>query len=140
MPKPVHSFTPINDEIAEVKELYKKKLASSGITPEQAEALGMKPLLAKTSQELGYWKKSGRPAGALHIVFRSVDGQAGPPERGGMHRVRCLREPKASPKTSRKYLQPPKTGAVAYFPMVEDIKWPKVLADRARPWSSRRAS
>jgi predicted P-loop ATPase len=119
---PLHGFAGSEDT---VRQLFVKKLASSGITPEQGVALGMKPLLAQGTNELGYWKKLGLPG--LHIQY--FDPWTDEPVE--MHRVRCLIEPKPLPKGFPKYLQPAEIGAIPYFPKGPD--WSSVLADPTVP-------
>jgi putative DNA primase/helicase len=135
MRSPRREATPvaINSEIAELIELCTKKLASSGISKERAETLGMKPMPAKTIKSMGYWKAWGGMPALLIPYLDPFSGELVRRNNVDMHRVRCLREPPAPPKDFPKYLQPAKTGAVAYFPMVDTIDWPKVLNDPTAP-------
>ena len=125
-------FTHIYDDVDKVKGLFRAKLASSGITAEQAVAIGMKPLLGTIVKNMGYWRQSLGGLPALYIGY--VDPWTGKPfllNGIEMHRVRALVELEGTDFV--KYLQPPRSGAAAYFPAVDTIDWPQVLGDPTVP-------
>lgn len=123
-------FVHFYDDVDRVKELFVQKLASSGITPEQAVTIGMKPLLGKSVSSMGYWRKCWLPG--LFIGYTDP-WTAKPVLRNGieMHRVRALVELEGTDFV--KYLQPPRSGAAAYFPAVDTIDWPAALGDPTVP-------
>ncbi len=123
-PKTV-GFAPAED----VRALYVAKLASSGITPEQAAAAGMDHLDATASRAAGLWHQ-GLPALRIPYFDPWTGARMAPaPHWPPFWRARCLRMPLDPPKGFAKYLQPPDTGVCAYFPRVAAINWPEVLGD-----------
>lgn len=120
----VRGFAPEED----VRALAEEKLASSGLTMEDAAELRLTWHSAVETRALDptFW---GLPS--LRIPYLAPDGVT--PLRSGpgwpeFYRVRALRLPaNENPKHFPKYLQPPNSGVCAYFSPT--IDWPATLAE-----------
>ena len=112
------------------------KLVESGITPEQAEALGMTSV-EDAAAELGFAELQHRPA--LVIWYYQPNGEPETFERDGkiyhFFRVRYLGEPPVkrgfTKKKEDKYGQPRASGVHIYWPRC--VPWAEVLGDVRTP-------
>lgn len=128
--------TPVDGEAWRLAET---KLAGSGISMAEAEALGIEVLGPAQAQRLGTWVK---PLPALLLAYLDPAGQPlqAWPGHPPFFRLRYLKDEVDSSgfsaQTKRKplrYVQPPNTSVAAYLPRVPDIDWLEVLADPEQP-------
>ena len=111
------------------------KLASSGLSVEDAKVLGIEFL---TKEETKALHPDFREMSSLKINY--IDPLTGllqtdHPGWAPFYRVRFLIPPDsfaAQGKLARKYMQPPETGACAYFPVIE-LRWKEILANASLP-------
>jgi putative DNA primase/helicase len=132
-------------------DLFTLKLASSGLTLEDGEKLGFKPLTATEAkglcptfleQDALYMPYINPLTGQQWVIHEGTDN-AYP-----YYRIRHVYEfefnerPKPArtgfaaltkPKKPITYLQPPKTPPLIYYPPNFDIPWEKVIANRDMP-------
>lgn len=115
----------------DVRSLAEAKLASSGLTLEDAERLGIEWLTAAETASLHetHW-----PLPSLKIPYFDPRDPMEPLRPGvnwpGFYRVRALREPVPKDKDFKKYLQPPDTGCAAFMPRTEP--WADIMKDYKR--------
>ena len=105
-----------------------KKLASSGLTMEDAKLLGIEVL---TAEQMGAEDSKFHELCALRFTYHGIDGKPCSDVPGGpvFHRYRYLEDPpdfSAQTKAPR-YVQKPNTLPVAYLPTL--IDWVKTAAD-----------
>lgn len=127
-------------------ELAKAKLASSGLSVQQdAKKHGIKILTAAQTQALSSERKAyGFPAvPSLQLNYYDLHGRPleSRPKWGQFYRIRALEQPAepgsitetlgVSPKHQIRYLQPPRTLPVAYYPCRDD--WPAIAEDPTQP-------
>jgi putative DNA primase/helicase len=129
-------------------DLFTLKLASSGLTLEDGEKLGFKPLTATEAKALC---ASFKEQDAVYLPYiNPLTGQQwviheGTDNAYQYYRIRHVYEfefkesPKAArtgfaaltkPKKPITYLQPPKTPPLIYYPPNFDIPWKKVIENR----------
>jgi len=121
----------------EARELAEAKLAESGLTIDDAAALGISVLTAPETALLGT-EFAALPA--LRFAYLTPDGRpVTTRERAAPYfRVRYLKAPgtagftsqTVAPKKPVRYQQPRESGLAAYFPL--DSGWPAALADPER--------
>ena len=115
--------------------LLEKKLASSGLTLEDGAALGMVSLTATETAQL---HPSFKSLVAMRINYLGPDGQplSDWPKGEPFYRLRYLETATdfaaLSDKKQPRYVQPPNTAPVAYFPQTFD-DWPGLCADVNQP-------
>lgn len=122
-PRVVPSFAPEED----VTALAEAKLASSGLTKEDAKKLGITWL---TCEEVKTLHKNHFYLPALKIAYKdplTKKPLVPKPNHPEFYRLRALRDPVPMPKDFAKYLQEPNTGTSAYFPASMD--WSAILDD-----------
>lgn len=126
-PRVVPSFAPEED----VTALAEAKLASSGLTREDAEKLGITWL---TCEEVKTLNQAHWYLPALYIpYFDPLTGKMMTPRPNwpDFYRLRALREPVPQDDKFHKYTQPPGSGMCAYFP--RNVNWELILSDPAMP-------
>jgi hypothetical protein len=112
--------------------LGKEKLASSGLTVKQAEALGMREVVSAHQLH-----KSFEALPALVLPYHGFDGQpfASHPKWPNFYRVRYLAKGNSfkdlATEKSQRYAQEPGSGICAYFPRILD--WDKIVEDVKKP-------
>jgi hypothetical protein len=126
--------------MAKTKDLWPAhalaKLASSGLTPADARALGIAFLPAFQVHAL---HESFEPVDALHLTYTNPATGAGfvdLPARPPFYRLRYLRPPATSfgeQDKRRRYTNEPGFMVHAYFPTAPDVDWPALLADPSEP-------
>ena len=111
----------------------KEKLASSGLDPNDAKNLCISGISANEAQSLGF-----KPLPSLKIEYHGPDGQPMQdwPKSPPFFRLRYLEEPvkgfsDAGSKAQR-YAQPPNTAPVVYYPQNME-GWQKVCEDVTEP-------
>lgn len=106
-----------------LQRLVKQKLQSSGLTLDDAKALGIKTLTTQQADRLLPAHKPGVPA--LKLCYHTLEGKLRP----DVYRVRVLDQPTGKFGESRnlRYLQAPNTPPAAYLPKVCD--WRGVKQD-----------
>ncbi len=104
--------------------MFKKKLASSGLTLEDARTLGFKPL---APQQLKQLLPKAAAVNAFQIPYHDADGR----RRSDVWRVRLLEEPVGAfgetPVKPLRYLQGPDSPPGAY--LAKGIPWRDVFKD-----------
>jgi hypothetical protein len=117
-------FAPPDD----VQKLAYEKLLASGITPDQAKALG---ITWHSATEASMWGFENLPI--LRIPYFVADNSRAPlrprPDWPEFLRVRYLRPPSPLPDGWGKYSQPKQTGVAGYFPRWGEIDWEEVRAN-----------
>lgn len=118
----------------ETLQLAEEKFASSGLTMEEAEELGIEIMDAEQTARL-HSSFEMRPA--LKLTYRDpwTEQPMQPfPKWPAFYRIRYLGKPPVSFKdqTAKKpprYVQPPGSGLCAYFPTIGGVDWDNVLSD-----------
>lgn len=111
------------------------KLESSGLTTKDGDELGMSCLSREQVMKLGKFK----PLEALRIDYFGVDGQpiADWPKAKPFFRLRYLEEEQGFDAQTKKkpvrYVQPPDTAPVAYYPRLPGVDWKALAADTRAP-------
>lgn len=126
-PTVVRGFAPPED----VEELYRDRLAKSGLDVLDGKALKMKWLTSAETKDLGFWNVP-----SLKIpYFDPLNGKpmTARPNWPEFYRVRWLVEPppRRDGKKPAKYLQPLDTGICAYFPTLGSFDWKEIFDDYA---------
>ena len=110
-------------------DLAKNKLASSGLTPADAERLGIQPPFE--ASETAAIDPSFHAAPSLRINYFDPRNPSKPlsarPKWPPFFRIRYLAEVRLKSGKVQRYSQPPDTGVCAYFPT--NLEWPAVLDD-----------
>jgi len=122
----------------ETMELGLAKLASSGLTTEDAQHLGMHFLDPIETQSL---HKNFKPVPSLKIpYFDPFDPQkplTGWPKWPQFYRLRYLKTPSdfasLANKKPPRYVQEPDSGVCSYFPHLPNINWKEILNDTWQP-------
>lgn len=132
MPRPTKRAA----KTAVVDELGVEKLASSGLDLDDAKTLGINILSGDQTQKL---RKSFKPLKSLQINY--YDPRTGKPltdwpgGNDGFYRVRYLEKgtdfASLAEKKPARYVQPPATAPVAYYPLNQD--WKDILQDPRVP-------
>jgi hypothetical protein len=113
-----------------LEALFLADLHRRGVTAEQASAAGIS--FVGNARELSrvFW-----PVPATRIPYFAVNGEPVTVLRNGksepFYRVRRLVEPPEGfvDRKEPRYLQPRESGNAVYFPRVEGIDWPRIIAD-----------
>ena len=115
-------------------EIFRAKLASSGLTVAESKELGFQALDAKATKALS--KNFEARAAFVIPYYDPVTGQAlgAPP----FYRIRYLVEPPAGafgerPTKVIRYTNERGQRPYAYFPMLGSVTWPQVLSDIEAP-------
>lgn len=129
--------TPPPPEKTTAQTLAEEKLASSGLTLEDAKALGIEVLTGSEvlSLDPGYRKYN---YAALKFIYRDPNGAdiRAHTKAAPFHRLRFLEAPKVDPTAAAltgkkakplRYVQPPETPPYPYYP--SNQSWPELLAD-----------
>lgn len=116
-----------------VKQLFSEKLESSGLNDKDAKQLGITYHTGAETKAMGHWTHLSLPGMRLPY-FDPRDGKplSAAPRWPQFYRMRALRIPVPTPDNFAKYLQPPQTGACAYFPHISNIDWPEIIKDTRR--------
>lgn len=106
-------------------DLAARKVESSGLTIDNAKALGMRPLNEEETNKLFPDRKIPAKVPSLLIQYHDINGK---PIKG-MYRVRLLQPPMGvfGQTDETRYLQPPDTPPAVYW--AKSIQWNKVLKD-----------
>ena len=114
-------------------QLGMDKLASSGLTSDDAVALGIQPPLE--ASETAAIDPSFFPVPSLRIDYfdprNPLKALSARPKWPPFFRIRYLKEVKQKDGKVQKYSQPPKTGVCAYFPRIVD--WASIMDDTDLP-------
>lgn len=106
--------------------LFLADLHRRGVTAEQASAAGISYVRNASELSHGFW-----PVAATYIQYFDFNGD--PVTRTGkrVYRLRRLAEPPKGfvDQESPKYLQQRGSGTAAYFPRVQGVDWPTIIAD-----------
>jgi hypothetical protein len=117
------------------KQLVIDKLESSGLTPQDAEDLGMEGLNMEHMKALS---NGFSPVPSLKIPYwhprRQSEPLAAHPMWNQFYRVRYLMSPRTDDgKKPQKYSQEAGIGVCAYFPRLLGVKWAEILDDPRIP-------
>lgn len=116
------------------QELFEAKLASSGLTVDDAKILGMEPLTQLQTQQLHH---SFKPLISMRLNYLDPFGEplSDWPKAPPFYRIRYLEQgtdfAAISEKKPPRYVQEPNTAPVAYYPA--NCDWPDLLDDPDRP-------